>query len=179
MPDSQTPVQSQTASFLVGGAKQGEGYLLLYPDNLTTVISRVETWGYLVGPLIFVAITVPLFHTIGWLGVAVGSVIGGQAGEAINKRRAVKKAAAGGDGVTVIPLDVITGVQTRKPAGLAGRWGVRILVVTTADGTEYGFRGTMEKWQGHLAPALTACGREVYEVHDAITVMPQVTTGEG
>jgi len=179
MPDSQTPVQSQTASFLVGGAKQGEGYLLLYPDNLTTVISRVETWGYLVGPLIFVAITVPLFHTIGWLGVAVGSVIGGQAGEAINKRRAVKKAAAGGDGVTVIPLDVITGVQTRKPAGLAGRWGVRMLVVTTADGTEYTFRGTMEKWQGHLARALTARGREVYEVHDAITVMPQVTTGEG
>jgi len=25
--------------------------------------------------------------------------------------------------------------------------GIRILVVTTADGTEYEFRGTMEKWQ--------------------------------
>jgi hypothetical protein len=179
MTESGTPIQSQTARFLAGGAKRGEGYLLLYPDNLTTVISRVETWGYLVGPLIFVAITVPLFHTIGWLGVAVGSVIGGQAGEAVNKRRAVKKAAAGGDGVTVIPLDVITSVQTRKPEGLAGRWGARILVVTTADGTEYGFRGTMEKWQAHLARTRAARGCEVYEVHDAITVMPRITTEEG
>jgi hypothetical protein len=125
-------------------------------------------------PLIFLAITIPLFHTIGWLGVAVGSVIGGQTGEAINKRRAIKKVTAGGDGVTVIPLDLITGVQTRKPAGLAGRWGTRILVVTTADGAEHEFRGMTEKWQGHLARALTARGREVYTVQDAITVMPQV-----
>ena len=179
MPDSQTPIQSQTARFLAGGAKQGEGYLLLSPDTLTAVISKVETWGYLVGPLILVAVTVPLFHKIWWLGVAVGSVIAGQAGEAINKKRAVKKAAAGGDGVTVIPLDLVTGVQTRKPAGMAGRWGVRILVVTTADGTEYEFRGTMEKWQGHLARALTARGREVHAVPDAITVTPQVMGEEG
>ena len=148
--------------FLVGDAKRGEGYLLLYPDNLTTVISPIETWGYPVGPLIFVAITVLLFHTIAWLGVAVGSVIGGQAGETINKMRAIKRVTAGGDGVTVIPLDLITGVQTRKPAGLAGRWGVRILIMTTADGAEYGFRGTMEKWHGHLAHALTVRGREVH-----------------
>jgi hypothetical protein len=179
MTDSGTPIQSQTARFLVGGAKRGEGYLLLYPDNLTAVISSVETWGYLVVPLIFLAITIPLFHTIGWLGVAVGSVIGRQAGEAINKRRAIKKVTAGGDGVTVIPLDLLTGVQTRKPEGLAGRWGARILVVTTADRAEYEFRGTMEKWQGYLAGALTARGREVYAVHDAITVMPQVMSEEG
>ena len=81
------------------------------------MISPIETWGYLVGLLIFVAIIVPLFHTIAWLGVAVGSVIGRQAGETINKMRTIKKVTAGGDGVTVIPLDLITGVQTRKPGG--------------------------------------------------------------
>jgi hypothetical protein len=83
------------------------------------VISPVETWGYLVGPLILVAIAFPLFHRFWWMGIAVGFVIGGQAGEAIDKRRAIKKVTAGGDGVTIIPLDLITGVQTRKPAGPA------------------------------------------------------------
>ncbi len=91
---------------------------------------------------------------------------------AVRQKRAIKKGSAGGDGVTVIPLDLITGAQTRRPAGLAGRWGVRILVVTTAGGAEYGFRGTMEKWQGHLARALTARGREMHAVPDALTVMP-------
>jgi hypothetical protein len=103
--------------FLVGDAKRGRATYSSTPDNLTTVISPIETWGYLVGLLIFVAIIVPLFHTIAWLGVAVGSVIGRQAGETINKMRAIKKVTAGGDGVTVIPLDLITGVQTRKPGG--------------------------------------------------------------
>jgi hypothetical protein len=172
MTDSGTPIQSQTARFLAGGAKQGEGYLLLYPDNLTAVISQVETWGYLMAPLIVVAITVPLFHTIGWFVVAVGSVIGGQAGEAINSRRAIRKAAAGGDGVTVIPLDLITGVQTRKPAGMAGRWGVRILVVTTADGAEYEFRGKLDNWQAHRAGALAARGHDVRVRAGGITVRP-------
>jgi hypothetical protein len=39
---------------------------------------------------------------------------------------------------------------------------VRILIMTMADGAKYGFRGTMEKWHGHLAHALTARGREVH-----------------
>jgi hypothetical protein len=179
MTDSGTPIQSQTATFLVGGAKREEGHLLLYPDNLTTVISKVGTWGYLAGSLILVALAVPILHRIWWLGIAVGSVIGGRAGEAINRSRAIRQGRAGGDGVTVIPLDLITGVQTRKPAGWAGRWGVRILVVTTADGAEYEFRGTMEKWQGHLAGALAARGREVQTVVEGITVMPRVTPEEG
>jgi hypothetical protein len=179
MTDSGTPIQSQTARFLVGGAKRGEGFILLYPGNLTAVTSPVETWGYLVGPLIFLAITIPIFHSMGWFGAAIGSVIGGQAGEAISKRRAIKKAAAGDDSATVIPLDLITGVQIRKPPGLAGRLGIRILAVTTADGMEYGFRGTTQKWQGHLARALTARGREVYTVHDSITVMPRISAEEG
>jgi hypothetical protein len=179
MTDSGVPIQSQTATFLAGGAKRGEGHLLLYPGNLTAVISKVETWAYLVWALIAAAIAVPLLHRIWWLGIAVGSVIGGQAGEAVNRRRAIRKGSAGGDGVTVIPLDLITSAQTRKPAGWADRWGVRILVVTTADGAEYQFRGTMEKWPGYLADALAARGREVHTAVEGITVMPRVTPEEG
>ena len=98
---------------------------------------------------------------------------------AVPRRAAASKEAAGGDGVTVIPLDMITSAQTRKPAGWAGRWGVRILVVTTADGAEYQFRGTMEKWPGYLADALAARGREVHTAVEGITVMPRVTPEEG
>src|ERR1700757_824098 len=172
MTDSGVPIQSQTATFLAGGAKRGEGHLLLYPGNLPAVISKVETWAYLVWALIAAAIAVPLLHRIWWLGIAVGSVIGGQAGEAVNRRRAIRKGSAGGDGVTVIPLDLITSAQTRKPAGWAGRWGVRILVVTTADGTEYGFRGQMGNWQAYLTSALAMRGRAVRRTAEGITIRP-------
>ena len=77
--------------------------------------------------------------------------------------------------MTVIPLDLITGVQTRKPARIGGRWGFWILAVTTADGTEYEFRGIMEKWQDRLARALTARGHQIYTVPDGIAVTLRVT----
>src|SRR6266567_5524598 len=179
MTDSRNPIHSQAARFSADGASRGRGMVLLYPDELAAVITPTDTWGYLVGPAIYVAVTFPLFHTIGWLGVAAGSAIGGGAGNAILKRRAVRKAAAGGDGVTVIPLDQVTGVRTRKPAGIGGWWGFWILAVTTADGTEYEFRGIMEKWQAHLARALTARGRQVHAGPEGIAVTPLVTPEEG
>jgi hypothetical protein len=74
--------------------------------------------------------------------------------------------------VTVIPFDLITGVRTAKPQGIYGWWGIRILVVTTADGTEHEFRGTMEKWQARLADALTARGCGVHPALDGIMVTP-------
>ena len=35
MPDSQTPIRGQSATFSVNGAKRGDAVLLLYPDELT------------------------------------------------------------------------------------------------------------------------------------------------
>jgi hypothetical protein len=179
MPDSQTPTKSQPARFLFGSAKPGRGFLLLYPDRLTAVSSPVDTLGYVIGPVVFLVISLPLSHRIGWAGIAAGSAIGGGIGNYLNKRRAVAKAAQGGDGVTVIPFDLITGVRTAKPQGMYGWWGIRILVVTTADGTGYEFRGTMEKWQDHLADALTARGCGVYPAIDGIMVTPPSTWAEG
>jgi hypothetical protein len=54
--------------------------VLLYPDKLAAVITPTDTCGYLVGPAIYVAVALPLFHTIGWLGVAAGAAIGGGPG---------------------------------------------------------------------------------------------------
>ena len=172
MPDSQTPTKSQSARFLFGSAKPGRGFLLLYPDRLTAVNSPVDTWGYVIGPVIFLVLSLPLSHRIGYAGVAAGSAVGGGIGNYLNRRRAVAKAAQGGDGVTVIPFDLVTGVRTAKPQGMSGWWGIRILVVTTADGPEYEFRGTMEKWQDHLAGALTARGCGVHPAVDGIMVTP-------
>jgi hypothetical protein len=87
--------------------------------------------------------------------------------------------AANGGGVRLIPLDQITGVQVRKPAGLR-RWLTgQVLLVTTEDGVEYEFRGRVDGWQAALAGALTVRGREVYSVNDAITVMPRISAEEG
>jgi hypothetical protein len=174
--DRRKPIHSQSATFYVSGTKQGQGVLLLYPDELAAVTAPAGTWGYLAGPALFLAITIPLFHTIGWLGISATSLVGGWIGEALAKRRVVGKAARG-EGVTAIPLELVTGVQARKPTKAAGWLGLRNITVT-ADGTEYEFRGTTEKWMAQLTSALTAYGREVHTAAESITVMPWATLEE-
>jgi hypothetical protein len=80
--------------------------------------------------------------------------------------------------VTVIPLELITGVEARKPTKAAGWLGLRNIAVT-ADGTQYEFRGTTEKWMECLTTALTEYGREVHAAGESITVLPWATLGEG
>src|ERR1700760_4973159 len=50
---SRIPIHAQAARFLVGGARGKRGYALLYPDNLTTVVSPADPVGYLGGPMVF------------------------------------------------------------------------------------------------------------------------------
>ncbi len=177
MTDRRNPIHSQSATFYVGGTRQGQGALLLYPDELAAVSAPTGSWGYLAGPALFLAVTIPLFRTIGWQGMVVTSLIGGWAGEALARRRAARKAAAGGEGVTVIPLELITGVEAAKPTKAAGWLGLRNITVT-AGGTKYEFRGTTEKWMAHLTSALTAYGREVHIAAETITVLPWATLEE-
>jgi hypothetical protein len=47
--------------------------------------------------------------------------------------------------------------------------------VTTADGTEYEFRGKMDGWQAALAGALTVRGRDVQVTPQGVTVIPGPT----
>jgi hypothetical protein len=170
---SRIPIQAQAARFLVGGARHKRGYVLLYPDNLTTVVSPVDPVGYLGGPMVFARFSFPLFHLIGWSGVVLGALMGRCAGDAYNKLRATRDAPLPGDGVTVIPLDVITGVRTLKSQGIGGWWGFQTLIVTAADGTEYGFRGQMGNWQAYLTSALALRGRQVRGAAEGITIRPR------
>jgi len=73
MPDSQTPIKSQSARFQFGSAKPGRGFLLLYPDRLTAVSSPVDTLGYVIGPAIFLVLSLPLSHRPTCTGPRSGS----------------------------------------------------------------------------------------------------------
>lgn len=103
----------------------------------------------------------------------------GVIGAGIGKLLAVRKVAAGGEGVTVIPLDVITSLRLRKSADIRGWLSGQALLVTTADGAEYEFRGWMNGWQADLATALTVSGREIRVTPESIMVTPQATPEAG
>lgn len=151
---TESPVRGQTATFFVNGAKRGNGMLLLYPDQLTAVITgSVKTWIYIGVPAVYLAVWFLVFHTIGWGLLAVWYLAAWWIWRAVDKRRAARKAAAGGDGVTVIPLDQVTSVRCPKGSKAASWLGIRNLTVTTADGTEYRFDGLMEQWLAAICGA--------------------------
>ena len=173
------PIRSQLARFRVSGTGRGRGIVFLYPDKLAAVNSSAQLWGIFFGPIVLIALSHLLFHDIRELGSAVGVLAGGWIGQGIGKRLAATRVAANRDGVRLVPLDLITSVQFSGPAGIRGWLTGQVLLVTTADGAEYEFRGMMDGWQAAIAGALTVRGREVHAVRDAITVMPQVMGGEG
>lgn len=175
MTDSQNQVHGQLTRFAVGGARTRQGIVLVYPDKLAAVTSQAGAWGCFVGPFALMAIAYPFVHVIGELGAVIGVLAGLWAGEAIGKKSAARRVAADRDGVTVIPLDLIVSLQTRKSAGIGGRLSGPTLLVTTADGTEYGFRGKTCRLQADLATALTVRGGQVRVTPAGITVTPQPT----
>jgi hypothetical protein len=182
MTDSGTPIMSQSVRFRVGGIGRGQGIVLLYPDRLVAVDSWAELCGIVLGTIVLTASSHFLFHDIYGLRSAAGALAGGWIGQAIGKRLAAERAeaeragaeraGADHDGVRLIPLDSITGVRTTTSEGIGGWWGFRTLVVTTADGTEYGFRGKMSNWQSYLTSALASRGRAVRGTIGGISVMP-------
>jgi hypothetical protein len=176
------PIRSQPARFRVNGTGRGRGIVLLYPDKLAAVNSSAALWGIFLGPIVLITLShllFHLFHDIRVLGSAAGVLAGNWIGQGIGKRRAAARVAANRDGVRLVPLDLITSVQFMGPAGIRGWLTGQVLLVTTADGAEYEFRGMMNGWQAAIAGALTVRGREVHPVHDKITVIPQVMGGEG
>jgi hypothetical protein len=179
MTDRKTPTRGQSATIFVNGTKRGEGMLLLYPDELAAVIiGSIAPWIYIGVPAAYLAVWYLAFHKIGTGLVAIWYVAGWWIWQGLSRRRAARKVAAGGDGVTIIPLDQVTSIRCRKAWKRANWLGIRQMTVTTADGTEYTFNGLMEQWHDHLAKALSAHGREVYAEAETITVMPCITSGE-
>jgi hypothetical protein len=161
-------LQMRPAGFRAAGQRRGPGLVLLYPDKLARVSWRAEALGYLLGPLVLVVIAYPFVHDTGAIGAVIGILAGRWIGEKVDRRTAARRVAEGGGGVTVIPLDSITGVH----AGSGGLLGGRSLVVTTQDGTEYRFYGRLDTWQADLAAALTVRGRPVQATPEGITVTP-------
>ncbi len=166
-------IQMRPAGFRVPGKGREQGLVLLYQDKLARVSWRAEALGYLLGPLVLVGIAYPFIHTIGAGGAAVGVLAGGWIGQKADRRMTVRRVAEAGGGVTVIPLDSITGVRARS----GGLVGGRSLVVTTQDGTEYRFYGRLDTWQADLAAALTVRGRSVHLTPEGIMVTPPAAEG--
>jgi hypothetical protein len=104
------------------------------------------------------------------LGALIGAGGGSRIGAAIARSQAVRKAATPGPGVTIVPLDTITGLQTRRSEGIGGRLGGQSLLVTTADGTTHRFSVRLDRWSVDLARALMARGYDVRAVPDGMTV---------
>jgi len=179
MTDGETPIQSQPARFRVGGTGKGRGILLLYPDKLAAVNSSAELWGVVLGSVALIAVSHFFVHDVPELGSAAGVLAGGWIGQGVGKRLAARDVAASRVGVRLIPLDLIAGVHFRKSAGIRGWLTGQALLVTTADGAEYEFRGRLDGWQAALAGALTVRGRDVQVTPLGITVTPQVTPGTG
>jgi len=169
--DSETPVQRQTTRLLMGGKTRGYGTLLLYPGKLASVRSEAVRIGTFVGLIVVwsPSLLIAPHSGPGALGALIGLGGGRLIGGAIAKSRAAAKVAPGGDNVTVISLDSITSLQTRKSTGwLRGQH----LIVTTADGAEYGFGVKLDKWSADLTNALTARGREVRTTPQGLAVTP-------
>ena len=180
------PIRSESARFLVGGTRKGQGVVLLYPDKLASVSVYAEMWGYFVGPLVVAAAALP--HRPHHRGVA--RILRGAAsrprGHAGRGDREGRRPGAGGQGgrrgpqgATIIPLDMVASLQTFRPTRLGSLFRGETLVVTTADGTEYGFRGRTGNLQNDIASALAGLGREVRATTTGLAVNSRALNGEG
>jgi hypothetical protein len=145
----------------VNGRSGRWGVVLLYPDQLASVNVRSELWGCLLGPILFVAVSWPVTESMGALNAVVGVLLGSTLGRYADRRTAARKMAAGGAGATIIPLGSIDSLRTDRSTRLGGMFAVETTVVTTADGTEYGFRGRTGSLPAEIAGAIASHGREV------------------
>jgi hypothetical protein len=172
------PIRSESARRYVNGGSGRWGVVLLYEDQLASVNVRSERWGCFLGPVVFIAagwpVTVPLgaWHAVA--GVLLGSTIGRYA----DRRTAARKMADGGAGATIIPLGSIDSLRTDRSTRVGGMYAVETMVVTTADGTEYGFRGRIGSLPAEIAGALADHGREVRATPLGLAVTPQAI-GDG
>jgi hypothetical protein len=115
------------------------------------------------------SLLIPPHFGPGALGAVIGVGGGYMIGGVIARSQAAAKVAVGGGDVTVIPLDSITSLEARK---YKGRQGAQHLIVTTADGAQYGFGVKLERWSADLANALTARGSEVRTTSQGMVVTP-------
>jgi hypothetical protein len=173
MAESAALIRSESARRYVDGRMGRWGVVLLYPDRLASVNVRAELWGCFFGPVAMVAAGWPVTADAGAFHAIIGVLLGSTIGRFIDRRRAARKMAAGGAGATIIPLDAIGSLRTDRTTRWSGQFAVETLVVTTADGTEYGFRGRIGSLQTEIAGTLAGLGREVRATPLGLAVTPQ------
>jgi hypothetical protein len=147
--------------------------MLLYPDKLAGVPVTVEYWGMFVGGLTG-GLAYPSYN-IGWsLALIAGLWLGGATGKAVDRKLATKAVADGPEAATIIPLELVTSVRIDRSTRLGGMVSTGTMVVTTADGTEYGFRvrGRSGSMQAAIATALAGLGREVRATTGGLAITP-------
>jgi hypothetical protein len=176
--ESTSPIRIESARRYVNGRRERWGVVLLYPDKLASVNVRAELWGCFFGPVIMTAAAWPVTQTLAELNAIIGVLLGSTIGRYADRRTAARKMADGGAGATIIPLGTIDSLRTDRSTRVGGLFAVETMVVTTADGTEYGFRGRIGSLPAEIAGALADHGREVRATPLGLAVTPQ-TVGNG
>jgi hypothetical protein len=180
MADSAKPIRSESAWFRVDGDKRGKGVVLLYPDRLVSVRIYAE---YACWFLMMVVLEIFAYHIFrditGWLAPFFGVILGGMIGRPVDRWLAARRVAAGRGNAASVPLDLVASLRTDRSAGLAGWFVTETLVVTTTDGTEYGFLGRTGYLQSYVASALAELGRDVRATPLGLEVMPQAVGNGG
>jgi hypothetical protein len=177
--ESASPIRSESARRYVDGRKGRWGVVLLYPDQLASVNVRSELWGCFLGPVALVAAAWPGPQYLAALNAVLGVFMGSTIGRFADRRTAARKMADGGAGATIIPLGSIDSLRTDRSTRLDGMFAVETVVVTTADGTEYGFRGRTGSLPAEIAGVIASQGREVRATPLGLEVMPQVVGSGG
>jgi hypothetical protein len=173
MAESTSPIRSESARRYVDGRRGRWGVVLLYPDKLASVNVRSELWGCFLGPVVMVAASWPVTESLGALNAIIGVLLGSTIGRFADRRTAARKMADSGAGATIIPLGSIDSLRTDRITRLGGMFAVETMVVTTADGTEYGFRGRIGSLPAEIAGAIASHGREVRATPLGLAVTPQ------
>jgi hypothetical protein len=174
MADRARPIRSEPDWFRVDGVRKGKGVVLLYADRLVSVRCYAEYVCWFAMMLLLDVVAYRIFHVIvSWLVAFFGVILGSVIGRPVDRWLAAGLVATGPGGSTVIPLDQVARLRTDRSGGLAGLFVTETLVVTTADGTEYGFAGRTGYLQADIASALASQGRDVRATPLGLEVMPQ------
>ena len=179
MAGSVKPIRSESVRFLVGGIRKGQGVVLLYPDKLASAKTHAELWGCVLGTFAVAAATYPFAHTLGGLTAVIGVWLGAAIGRSVDRGLAARAVADGPMNATIIPLDMVASLQTLRSDWFGGLFSGETLVVTTADGSQYGFRGRTGHLQTDIAGVLAGLGREVRATTTGLAVTSRALSGAG
>lgn len=174
MAGSVKPVRSESVRFLVGGVRKGQGVVLLYPDKLASVKTYAEVWGCVLGTSAVAAATYPFATTLGGLTAVIGVWLGAAIGRFVDRGLAARAVADSPMNATIIPLDMVASLQTLRSDWFSGRLSGETLVVTTADGRQYEFRGKTGSLQTDIGRVLAGLGRDVRATTAGLAVTSQL-----